>query len=95
MTDRKPDGPYLTVQNIQSVGVFKWVADRRRFVATFWNLNGMHDARRHAEDFTVKLNAEHVEKQMPCTCHPSEAPVPCQHKYAYSECAAAAERITP
>jgi DNA modification methylase len=26
----------------------------------------------------------------PCTCHPSEAPVPCQHKYAFSECVAAA-----
>jgi hypothetical protein len=25
-----------------------------------------------------------------CTCHPSEAPVPCQHKYAFSECRAAA-----
>jgi hypothetical protein len=21
-----------------------------------------------------------------CTCHPSEAPVPCQHKYAFTEC---------
>jgi hypothetical protein len=21
-----------------------------------------------------------------CTCHPSEAPVPCQHKYVFSEC---------
>jgi hypothetical protein len=25
-----------------------------------------------------------------CTCHPSEAPIPCPHKYAYSECVAAA-----
>jgi hypothetical protein len=25
-----------------------------------------------------------------CTCHPSEAPVPCQKKYAYSECIKAA-----
>jgi hypothetical protein len=24
----------------------------------------------------------------PCTCHPSEAPIPCQHKYALSECMA-------
>jgi hypothetical protein len=22
----------------------------------------------------------------PCTCHPSEAPVPCQRQYAYSDC---------
>ena len=21
-----------------------------------------------------------------CTCHPGEAPVPCQHHYAFSEC---------
>lgn len=21
-----------------------------------------------------------------CTCHPSERPEPCQHKYAFSEC---------
>ena len=21
-----------------------------------------------------------------CTCHPDEAPVPCQHKYAFSDC---------
>lgn len=27
-----------------------------------------------------------------CTCHPDEAPVPCERKYAYSECKAAAER---
>lgn len=27
----------------------------------------------------------------PCTCHPDEAPVPCQHKYAFSECVAAYE----
>jgi hypothetical protein len=26
----------------------------------------------------------------PCTCHPSEAPVPCQRKYAFSECVGAA-----
>jgi hypothetical protein len=25
-----------------------------------------------------------------CTCHPSEAPVPCERKYAFSECLAAA-----
>jgi hypothetical protein len=25
-----------------------------------------------------------------CTCHPSEAPQPCQHKYAFSECRRAA-----
>lgn len=25
-----------------------------------------------------------------CTCHPDEAPVPCQKKYAFSECRAAA-----
>lgn len=27
-----------------------------------------------------------------CTCHPSEAPVPCQHKYAFSECVKAAQQ---
>ena len=25
-----------------------------------------------------------------CTCHPNERPVPCQHKYAASECLASA-----
>lgn len=30
-----------------------------------------------------------------CTCHPSEAPVPCQHRYAYSECKAAVEAPAP
>lgn len=25
-----------------------------------------------------------------CTCHPSEAPQPCQHRFAYSECRRAA-----
>jgi hypothetical protein len=28
--------------------------------------------------------------ERPCTCHPSEAPVPCPQKYAYSECVEAA-----
>lgn len=28
---------------------------------------------------------------MNCTCHPDEAPVPCQRKYAFSECLAAAK----
>jgi hypothetical protein len=23
-----------------------------------------------------------------CTCHPDEAPIPCQHKCAFSECVA-------
>lgn len=27
----------------------------------------------------------------PCTCHPSEAIVPCQRRYAFSECKAAAK----
>jgi len=27
----------------------------------------------------------------PCTCHPSEAPIPCEQRYAYSDCASAAE----
>ena len=26
------------------------------------------------------------QRERPCTCHPSEAPVPCQRKYAFSEC---------
>lgn len=26
----------------------------------------------------------------PCTCHPDEAPKPCQHKYALGDCMAAA-----
>jgi hypothetical protein len=26
----------------------------------------------------------------PCTCHPDEAPIPCQEKYALTECIAAA-----
>lgn len=30
-----------------------------------------------------------------CTCHPSEAPVPCQHKYAFSECVEAAADSSP
>jgi hypothetical protein len=29
--------------------------------------------------------------ERPCTCHPDEAPVPCQHRFAYSECLAAAD----
>jgi hypothetical protein len=28
-----------------------------------------------------------------CTCHPSEAPVRCPQKYAYSECVETAKRI--
>jgi hypothetical protein len=32
---------------------------------------------------------------MKCTCHPSEAPQPCQHKYAFSECVVAAKLATP
>ena len=31
------------------------------------------------------------EAEMPCTCHPDEAPTPCERRYAYSECAAASE----
>lgn len=27
-----------------------------------------------------------VSAERPCTCHPDEAPVPCQRKYALSEC---------
>jgi hypothetical protein len=33
-----------------------------------------------------------LPKERPCTRHPSEAPVPCQHKGAFSECAPAAFR---
>ena len=29
-----------------------------------------------------------------CTCHPREAPNPCQHKYALSECLTAAAQTT-
>lgn len=32
-----------------------------------------------------------VKSVMPCTCHPGEAPVPCQHKYAYADCVTAWE----
>jgi hypothetical protein len=35
--------------------------------------------------------AEHAR---PCTCHPDEAPVPCPHKYALSECRNADPRAT-
>jgi hypothetical protein len=31
-----------------------------------------------------------IAASLPCTCHPDEAPVPCQHKYAFSECERAA-----
>lgn len=31
-----------------------------------------------------------MAKPQSCTCYPDEAPVPCQRKYAFSECKAAA-----
>ena len=36
----------------------------------------------------IILNTMHRDyhSMKPCTCHPSEAPILCQHKYAYSEC---------
>ncbi len=39
-----------------------------------------------------KPSAQTTERS--CTCHPSEAPVPCQHKYAFSECVKAAAQTT-
>ena len=36
-----------------------------------------------------------IAASLPCTCHPDEAPVPCQHKYAFSECERAATEIDP
>lgn len=33
---------------------------------------------------------EQMTDNRPCTCHPDEAPVPCQRKFAFSECVAAA-----
>lgn len=30
-----------------------------------------------------------------CTCYPTEAPIPCQHKYAFEDCWAAALEMTP
>jgi len=36
----------------------------------------------------LKSTPEAQTTERPCTCHPSEAPVPCPQKYAYSECIA-------
>lgn len=35
----------------------------------------------------------HGQSVRPCTCHPDDAPVPCQHRYAATECQAAAARL--
>lgn len=33
--------------------------------------------------------------QKACTCHPAEAPAPCQRRYAFSECVDVAEAAAP
>ena len=43
------------------------------------------------EKATREWKLAHQPINRPCTCHPSEAPVPCQQKYALSECVSAAE----
>lgn len=44
----------------------------------------------------VIANVEHDDRAARnCTCHPDEAPIPCQHKYAFSECAEAARAAAP
>jgi hypothetical protein len=35
------------------------------------------------------------QREADCTCHPDEAPKPCQHKYALSECVKAAGNAAP
>ena len=47
------------------------------------------------EEEVAKLKAEIAVLKAPraCTCHPDEAPVPCQGKYAFGECRAAASPI--
>lgn len=34
-----------------------------------------------------------INRNRPCTCHPSEVPTPCPSKYAFSECQTAAHDI--
>lgn len=44
-----------------------------------------------ADEYATKLfKRAQVDHHRSCTCHPSEAPTPCQRKYAFSECQAAA-----
>ena len=41
----------------------------------------------------ARIEELEVAAQRSCTCHPSEAPVPCRHKHALSECVAAAAEV--
>ena len=62
----KAEGPYVVIANARErVEVFKDNENgRRSIIATFWSTGRIADARRHAEDFAAKLNAE-VRKETP------------------------------
>jgi hypothetical protein len=64
--------------------------DRKHPDKKEWNRDTLVEWVAARELTTPGAPLSHGGEPRPCTCHPDEAPVPCQRKYALSECLAAA-----